>query len=300
VARLKIKKEGNKRRDNLDPSQDEFITKTVSVADWAYERRRPIALAIGLALAIAIIVIVVQRVSAANAAENSKVLAAGLDATLAPIVPPAEDPVPPETDEEDLSFENTESRAREALTRWQKVTQNAGSSIAEFGLLGEAVSHLDLKEYDKAIELYEKYLSKKSTGLSSVRLSAVEGLCFALEAKGKTEDARARLEPWLRDTQGVELSLVKYHLARFAIKSKDKEKATKLLQEIMTYFKEREKVSSLDYVFVRARQALLALNPNADVPDLPATGMGAFEGMDPELLQQLMRARQTRGGAGAS
>ena len=51
MTRRKIKANVPKsRKDDLDPDKDKFVTETLSIAEWAYERRRPIALVLGFAL----------------------------------------------------------------------------------------------------------------------------------------------------------------------------------------------------------------------------------------------------------
>ena len=61
MARKKIRQTDKpKRKDELDPAKDEFITKSISALDWAYERRRPIALVLGLALVAAIAGIIID------------------------------------------------------------------------------------------------------------------------------------------------------------------------------------------------------------------------------------------------
>ena len=50
-------------------------------------------------------------------------------------------------------------------------------------------------------------------------------------------------------------------------------------------------MDALDYLFLQARERALAIDPQADVPRAPSTGLGGLDGMDPAMLQQLLEAR---------
>jgi hypothetical protein len=118
-----------------------------------------------------------------------------------------------------------------------------------------------------------------------------------MEAAGKIDEARARFETLMAESQGEAKKMATYQAARMAQLKGDSAAAAKLLKQVMDMYKGDVKPSRLDMLFVQARTRLLLLDPKAEVPDLPAGGMGAFEGIDPRILEQLMQAR---GGAGAS
>jgi hypothetical protein len=87
----------------------------------------------------------------------------------------------------------------------------------------------------------------------------------------------------------------RFHEAGIALKKGDKDGAKKLLVGIVESVKETGRIDAMNYVFIGAREMLLGIDPSADVPALPTSG---FEGFDPALLEQLLRARQ-EAGAGA-
>ena len=61
MSQKKIKKTEKKRSQELDPSQDQFVSKTVGILDWAYAHRRPILLLIGVTLVVSVAGIFVQQ-----------------------------------------------------------------------------------------------------------------------------------------------------------------------------------------------------------------------------------------------
>jgi tetratricopeptide (TPR) repeat protein len=298
VARRKIKQTDKiKRKDDLDPSKDEFVTKTMSALDWAYDRRRPIGLALGLVLLAAVAGIVVDSVMKESRNDASETLSKGLEAAFAPVIPPSEedDGTPPDAEEDELFFENSKARATETIKRFDAVPDKDKSGVGVVADLGKASAHLDLGEPDKAAELYQKVLASKETP-SWLIPQATEGLGFALEAKGDLDGARAKFEELMSKTKGPEANLAKYNVARLAQKQGDKEKAAELFKAVIDSYDERDQ-SRLNFFFAQAREHLLQVDPNADVPPLPASGIGGLDGIDPEILQQLLQARA---GGGAS
>jgi tetratricopeptide (TPR) repeat protein len=291
VSQRKIKST-EKRSQELDPSQDGFISKTTSILDWAYERRRPIGLLIAVALVGSVSGILVHGCFEEQAAKASALMAEGLEASTASVVPADEETAElPKEDDRQLTFDSKKARATETLKRWKKVVAGADADIQIAGEIGVATAHFELGEHDKAIQAYEKLLSKKGSALELLRPAAIEGLGYALEAAGKIDEAKARFDKLMAESSGEAKKMATYQAARMAQLKGDKATATKLLKEVVDTYKGDNKPSRLDTLFVQARTRLLALDPTAEVPDLPAGGMGAFEGMDPRILQQLMQAR---------
>lgn len=298
MSQKKIKK-NEKRSDDLDPNQDEFIAKTTSVFDWAYEHRRPIGLLIAVALIGAVAGIALDQIMEGRSAEESKLLGRGLEAAVAEVVPPTEEgetPAAPEGEEDVLTFASQSAKASEAMKRWNEVVSGTSNSIRGIGALGVAVAHYELGEYDKAVKAYEELLASKDAKLDFLRSEIVEGLGYALEATGNIDEARKRFETLITETQGEARKAATYQAGRLAQLKGDTEAAKKHFKEVMAAYSDTEKPSRLDVTFVQARSRLLQLDPSAKVPDMPVGGMGAFDGMDPRILQQLMQAR----GAGAS
>ncbi|MCP4601842.1 MAG: tetratricopeptide repeat protein [Proteobacteria bacterium] len=298
MARRKIKTDAKpKRKDDLDPAKDKFINKTMSVLDWTYERRRLIALVLGIVLLVAIVGIIADRLIESSKMESSKVLGQSLQVAVAPITPTSDESspaLPAKGDDDRLSFDSAKARATEALKKFE-ATAGEGASIGVIGDLGKAAAHLELGEYDKAISAYEKFLASGNSSVAWLQPTAVEGVGYALEAKGKIDEARARFEALIDKSEGTTQNMARYHAARMALKKDDKKKATELFKEIINSYVEKEKHGRLDYLFIQARERLLILDPKADVPALPSGGMGGLEGIDPKILRQLMQA-QGRGG----
>jgi tetratricopeptide (TPR) repeat protein len=197
-----------------------------------------------------------------------------------------------ETEDDKIMFETEKAKATESLKKFEIAAEETDSSIALLSQLGLATSHANLGEYDKAIALYEKILSSGDSALSFIKPNAVEGLGYALEASGKNKEAKARFDDLIESQQGTAAAMAKYHAARLSIADGNAEDAEKLLQEIVDAYKEQDQVGRLNFLFVKARQQLLQINPDADVPDMPTGG----QGIDPNLLKQMMQ-NQAGGGA---
>ena len=304
MSQKKIKNTEKKRSQDLDPNQDQFINKTMGVLDWAYAHRRPIGLLILIALVVSVAGIVAKHFMDKRNSDSSKLLAEGLAASTALVKPPAPEgddtPVPKEEDEDDdalLTYDSSKARATEMLKRWKKVVSDADADVKIIGKLGSAISHFELGEYDDAVKDYETFLADKDPSLVWIKPAAIEGLGYALEAKGKLDEAQKRFEALMSESQGEAKRTATYQAARMAQLKGDDDGAKKLFKEVLSSYSEEEKPSRFDLVFVQSRTRLLELDPKAEVPDMPAGGMGAFDGMDPRILRQLMQAKQ---GAGAS
>lgn len=295
VSSKKIKNTNKKSKEELDPLNDEFITKTSSILDWAYERRRALGLLIVVALVVAVAGIFTSRYFENKAAGESKFIADGLDAAMARIVVPDKDsPEKERAEEESLTFDSVKARATEALKRWSDATTEAGElkGIAE---LGKAGALLDLGEFDKAIVAYKAFLASKTATADVLRVQAVEGLGYALEAAGKEKEAKAEFEKLRQSSGGEVKKMVTYQAARLAEKTGDKEDAKKLYKEVLATYNETNKPSRFDVVFVQARTRLLSLDPKAEVPELPSGTGSGLDGIDPRLLQQLMAQQRAAG-----
>ena len=294
MAQIKIKAADKpKRKDDLDPTKDKFITRATTFFDWAYERRRPVALLIGLVLLVAVVGILINHFSQKGQAEDSAILGNGLDAATAPIIPAGDDKAaaPSKKNKQEVSFETMGARATEAIKKFAEAEGKTNSRLALISVLGEAAAHLDIGEYDKAKAGFDKFLASADAPIAYLRPVAIEGLGYALEGSGKIDEALARFEELGAKSAGPVAAMARYQAARLALKKKDSKKAKQLLSEVIAYYKEKGRFSPLDHVFLEAREDLLALDPKADIPAVPKTGLGGLEGIDPELLRQLIEAQ---------
>lgn len=300
MSRTKIKKtdSSKNRKDDLDPNNDEFIQTTRSALDWAYERRRLLGLLIAVALIASVGGIVAKRMIHAASAEASQVFGEALKTSIAPIVSREAEEIPPKEESEVMTFESIEARATEALKGYEKtIAEKGDTKVGTLAIAGKADALFKLGRYDDAIKAYEEFLSKDLPSEASMplRAMAIEGLGNAYEAAGKTDEAKAKFEELAGKESEVAARMARYHLARIAEAKGQEEEAKKLYAEVIEQSKEQGRVSKLDYVFAQARESLLAMDPEADVPPMPSGG--GFDNIDPALLQQLMSQQQAGGGA---
>ena len=300
MSLTKIKKQSG-TKDDLDPTKDEFITKTTSVFDWAYEHRRPLGLLMVLALIGAVAGIIIDRVMESKRAEESALVSAGLAATFGRIKSDDADDAASKKDEdaEDdvLTFDSAQARAKEALNRWTHLVEEGDPRYKSIGELEEASSLLDLGENEKALAAFRAFMAGAGNAPSWLKAQASEGLGYALEALGKLDEAKASFQKWMDQSEGPTKVIATYHTARLAQKEGDAETAKKLFKEVLDAYKDANAPGRYDVIFVQARTRLLTLDPSADVPPMPAGDMGAFDGIDPRILQQMM---QSKSGSGAS
>jgi tetratricopeptide (TPR) repeat protein len=299
VTRKKITVKTDKK-DDLDPMKDKFITKSASIFTWVVDRKQPIGIFVVGALAIVVAIIVISSVVESGRAEASGLLDKGFEAYLAPVIPAAEVPKDLKEKAPDLVYYTTrKARAEEAQKRFDKAAaEEAGAPIGAIARLGAAASQYDLGAFDKAAAGYEAFLDEADDGSAWLKANALEGLGQALEAQGKLDEARKRYKE-LGDLGDGTTSLIgRYHEARIAIQKGDKDAAKTILKDVIAAVKERGPIDALNYVFVASRELLLSIDPGADVPALPSAGLSGLDGIDPEMLQQLIQAKQAAG-AGA-
>lgn len=305
MARKKITQKV-RRKDDLDPTKDQFITRSISVLDWAVERRRQIGVILGVALVAAVAAILVNRLIEGQRADASALLGDALVAHLAPLEPPRDDEVPPPEDEGDegdgdevLTYETAGARATESLKRFEAAIADQGDTpVGAMGLLGAAASHLALGETDKAIEKYEQFLAAGAADAPWLRPNALSGLGHSLEEAGKLDEARKRYKELADSAEGRTRLAARYDEARIAQQQGDLDAAKEMLEQVVGEITESGKYDRLDFLFLEAGERLKALDPEAEVPSLPGGGFGGLDGIDPATLEQLMRARQAAGAGG--
>jgi tetratricopeptide (TPR) repeat protein len=304
VTRKKITQK-SKRKDDLDPTKDQFISRSISLLDWAVERRRQIGMILGVGLLAAVAAIIVNRTVESRHQAASSLLGDALDAYFAPVVPPADDAVPPaaapgDNEEDDaLTYETSGARATESLKRFEQALADQGSSpVGMMAALGAAAAHVDLGENDKAIEKYEQFLENGAGEAPWLRPNALEGLGHALEAGGKLDEARARYKELAEQSEGRTQLYARYDEARIATLQQDDEAAVGLLKGVIDEVTADGQYDRLDFLFIEAGERLKQLDSEADVPALPGGGFGGLDGIDPAVLQQLLQAQAQAGGGG--
>jgi len=293
VARKKITAKKS-RKDDLDPSKDEFIEKSMTILDWAVERRKQIGVLLLVALVAAIAGIAFSNYRQAKAADSSALLDEGLAALVAPVITvPEGEEVPPK--EEMLYFESEEAKANEILRAFEKADEEGkGTFAGKAAILAEAGASLELGKTDDAIAKYEEFLSGIDEDVSWLEPNAREGLGHAYEAAGKLDEAAETFAEMAEKSEGRIALMARYNEARVAEKKGERNKAGELLSGILDELREEGDLNRLDFLFLQARERMLHINPQADVPSIPGGGMNGF---DPQLLQQLIQAQQASGGA---
>jgi tetratricopeptide (TPR) repeat protein len=299
VARKKISQK-TRRKDDLDPTKDQFVARSMSFIDWAVERRRHIGVILGVALVAAIGGIVVDRTIEGRRADASLLIGDALESFFAPLVPATDEiaAAEDEDEEERLSYETAGARATESLKRFETAVDDQGNSaIGLMSLVGAAASHLELGEVDEAIEKYERFLAEGGTGETAwLKYNALEGLGHALEQAGRLDDARARYKELAEQSEGRVKLFARYDEARIAQLQGDRAAAADILTEVVDAITEDGEFDRLDFLFIEAGERLKVLDPEADVPSLPGGGFGGMEGIDPALLQKFLEAQQAAGG----
>lgn len=288
MGRKKIEiKDTTSKKDDLDPSKDEFVQKSMSFLDWAVERRKQIGVIFGLILVGWVGFIIYGDMKESKIQDASKILADGLEASIAPVVTdvPAGD-----IDDKVLTFSSEEKRAKEAISRLDKaVKQTAGTPVAAAAKLAKASALAESGDVGGAIKLYQDCL--KDSSLIVFKESILSALALAYENNGDDDQAQKTYQQLLDSSTGRISLWAKLGIASiFHRKGEELKKAENLLQGIVDEISATTQISNTDYLFVTARTHLLALNPQAKVQDAPA-------GINPQLLQQLMQGQQAGGAA---
>jgi len=292
VTRKKIVIKETERKDDLDPSKDEFVVNSMSFLDWAVERRRQIGVILATILVAAVAGILYSNYRERVASESTAMLGTQLDAWTAPILRSADESgVPTEKNPELLSFESREARATESLARVQKsITADGSDQNSQMVGIVKASALFDKGDFAGAAAGFQAFLDSSGSRGSWLEVNALEGLVSALSAAGKKDEAikvAARLKSASQGRVSVWAQLEQARNEMLAGKTQD---AATRLREIMKNLTSEGEPDALDYLFVEARAMLLALDPTAQVPDLPT-------GISPEILQQLLQARAAGGGA---
>jgi hypothetical protein len=296
VSRTKISDSKKSRKDDLDPNQDQFIAKTMTVFDWVTEHRRPIIAGVGLIVLGTVVYIAVSAVIEKSHAEKTDVLFGAVKVAMGSVKSASADPTeaPPASktaSKDELSFDTRATRATQAADKFAKVEQElGGTALGATALLGEAASRYDLGQYDKAIAGYEKFLGQVGDDADWLRPAAVEGLAYSYEAAGKLDEAAVKWKEMENAYGGRTALLARYQQARIAERKNDKDRAVAIYKDVIGKLGDQGKPDRFDDLFGQVRERLLALDPKAEVPDMPSS-LGGLDGIDPALLEKLLRAK---------
>ncbi|MBN2528714.1 MAG: tetratricopeptide repeat protein [Deltaproteobacteria bacterium] len=287
MARKKIDKREESNKDNLDPSKDEFIQTSMSILDWAVERRKQIGVLLGTALAVWVGLIVYNHMTESKIQDASKVLAEGLEVTIAPVE--ANDDASAQN-KDVLTYKTVEDRAAEAVKKLDKaIRETAQTPVASAAKLAKAAALVEEGKNDEAIRLYKECLNDSS--LSVFKESMLSALAVAYEAVGNDDEAQKTYQQLADSSSGRIAMWARLGIAAILHrKGEELDKAETMLKAIVEHISENGEPDRNDYLLVQARDTLLAINPEADVPEIPA-------GINPMILQQLLQAQQAGGAA---
>lgn len=158
------------------------------------------------------------------------------------------------------TFKTDDERSRAAIDKFNGLSKTfKGSRFEEVALLYAANAYLNLKEFDKAIETYNKMLfkieredSKLHGNINEIKVSpgivrdsALYGLAYSYEQKGDLKSA-IELQTSLtssKETHMREMGLMS--LGRLYEKSGDKTKALETYQKIISDFPESSNLSTV-------------------------------------------------------
>lgn len=158
------------------------------------------------------------------------------------------------------TFKTAEEKYRATVNKFMELAKsNKGSHVEDVALLYAANAHYNLKEYDKAIDVYNRLLFKTEREDSSlhgnikeikvspgtIRDSAVYGLAYSYEQKGDLKKA-IEFQTTLtasKDTHLREPGLIA--LGRLYEKGNDKAKALETYQKLISEFPESSNLSSI-------------------------------------------------------
>ncbi len=277
---------------------------------WAGAHRR--RLGIGTAAAAVVIagVIFATTWRDARAHAASAAFQAAVESASAPIVGAGE--APPEN-APDETFATAQARAEAALARYRTVSsEHAGTTAANWGLLGEANALLELGKHDEARKVFARVLESGRDD-AFIEWRALEGLGFSFEAQGKHDEALRRFEQLASVRKGAYRIVGDYHRARMLVARGKRDKALELLDAAFEADKARAPTDAARFVSVtdaaRTLHAEIATalgkpRLHADVagpsaaPDSTGSGSGVTQQLVDALRRQLAEAKQGARDAG--
>ncbi|MCB9591538.1 MAG: hypothetical protein H6719_02290 [Sandaracinaceae bacterium] len=314
-AARKAAKRGKELKDEKAPldalSDTKMAQQAATFGDWA-ANNKPTVYAI-----VAVVVLVLAGGIGWYEYQKAQTTAAGTALAAAVEISNArirgEDEVPDEDDPP--SYTSVEARAEAALTAYDAVLRDHGSSdAAAWAHLGRGDMLLALDRATDARAAFEAAIAAGGSD-SAVLWRALEGKGFTFEADEDWDHAIETYEELSRIDDGAFDPVAKYHIARMYIARDQTEEATEALSALVESLRDAENDETeqdFSYVLAQAEVRLRELDPSA-VPARPTLGgglggnpLGGGAGGDsqisPEQLQEMIRRFQQQqaegGGAG--
>ncbi|MCK9522231.1 MAG: hypothetical protein M0R76_04190 [Proteobacteria bacterium] len=283
-----VKDKAAKARD-LDPTQDDFVTSSMSFLDWLVQYRRQVGALIAVALIASLGAIAYHHFRDKKNADMTAKLSGVLDATTALVLPPAPGAdIPPPQNDGMLTFDSLEARSTETLSRAAKIQGELDDLYAPILSLLEGAAMADKGDLNAATKL-RAFLHERSAPQTWLDPGAQVGLISVLNAAGKSNEAATVAAELKKASSGRLSHWADLELARSDWQSGNNDVARTRLASLMDKLVAEGKPDAQDYLFVEARSMLLSLDPTAQVPDLPVS-------ISPEILQQLLQMRDAGGG----
>jgi tetratricopeptide (TPR) repeat protein len=191
-------------------------------------------------------------------------------------------------------YKTVEARDRAALDAYTKaLAEGKGSVAAGWAALAQGAIQLRLGRGDDAVKTFADVLaSHRADPLITAR--ALESLGIALEAAGKTDEAKKRFEELKAADKGQGALLADYHLGRLELAKGDRAAATALLKGVYDKLVEAAARNERSAYLKGEVESRLAELDSKLVPNLAPSDPGQ---MDPAELQRLIEQLQ-RSGAG--
>ncbi len=170
---------------------DEFVQRVTSLGDIIQPHIKKMVIIGGLVMAGLIAWKVMDWRNEKKATKATTAFVTAMKIVDAPVIG-EDDPPLPEGPITPLTYPTAEARQSAGLAALEKLQSEHGDvALSKLGLLSEARLLLDAGKYDEALADFQKF--SKSSAPEPLRMAALEGAAYSLEAKAMAnEDAAAR------------------------------------------------------------------------------------------------------------
>ena len=228
VSKIKIRSDAQSLQQT-----DEFIETGFELGLWIHENR---TLAITLFALIFIVpgsYLIFEYFQNNQKASSTKELSKAVSALSAQITVTSEGATGEEKKDADKngipdSFSSEKEKFQTALSLLETVTKNGNSAASSIALKLSGDCHFALKDYPKAIELYQKFLQNNPIS-DPLHILAIEGLAYAFEASGQMKQAEDELNKIIQTTKTgtFHKDYANFHLGRIKEMQSQTEEAKK-------------------------------------------------------------------------
>ena len=268
------------------PVPNEVAQGVTAARGLYHDNSRTIWIVIGVAVAAAGAWLGVTHYMSKKGAEASELLHVGVTAANGPIV--AEGEEAPEDAPE--SFSSVKTRAEKSKAEYAKARKGyPGSKAAIWADLGQANALAQLGKHAEAQQLFLKVIAADEDG-ASLRLLALEGLGFSLEAEKKYGPAAERFAQIGALADGAYKPVGEYHRARMLLAQNKPKDAASVLEALVKAEKARpaDQGERWKSIVESAQTALDELAVQLDQPKLRSDSSGGISNHILEALRGQM------------